>query len=251
MVHSGRPILLALAVLALLTACGRYATPRYAEGPRPGQIPPSYTVVRGDTLFSIAWQYGEDYRTVAAWNGIHPPYTIYPGQVIRLSAPPVKLARPAEHHRVEHHAAPAARQVASRAQPPRPLPGAVVHGPLHWDWPTSGTIAQSFQGNAEGKKGIDIAGRRGQMVRAAAPGQVVYSGSGLIGYGKLIIIKHNETFLSAYAYNDRLLVGENDVVKEGQKIAEMGGTGAQDAVLHFEIRRNGKPVDPVKYLPKR
>ena len=124
------------------------------------------------------------------------------------------------------------------------------HAP-QWRWPTRGIILSSFQGNDGFNKGIDLGGKLGEPVLAAAAGQVVYAGSGLRGYGKLLIIKHNETFLSAYAHNERLRVKEGDLVKVGQVIADMGSSGTDRVKLHFEIRRDGTPVDPLKYLPRR
>jgi lipoprotein NlpD len=121
---------------------------------------------------------------------------------------------------------------------------------VHWRWPAQGQVVRHFSPK-NGSKGIDIAGRSGQAVNAAAGGRVVYSGSGLRGYGKLIIIKHNNSHLSAYAHNERLLVKEGDTVNGGQRIASMGRAGDRQVKLHFQVRRNGKPVDPLRYLPKR
>jgi lipoprotein NlpD len=132
---------------------------------------------------------------------------------------------------------------------PRPDPVPEGKG-LAWTWPASGTLLRGFDENSA-SKGLDIGGSRGRPVQAAAAGRVVYRGSGLRGYGQLIIIKHNEEFLSAYAHNDRIYIKEGDTVKRGQNIAAMGDTGSDEVMLHFEIRRNGKPVDPLKYLPKR
>ncbi len=122
---------------------------------------------------------------------------------------------------------------------------------MSWSWPTKGPVIESFSLSGRINKGIDLAGRKGEPVFAAADGKVVYSGTGLVGYGNLIIIKHNETFLSAYAHNSRLLLSEGDIAKAGQKIAEIGSTGANRDKLHFEIRRDGKPVNPMTYLPNR
>jgi len=122
---------------------------------------------------------------------------------------------------------------------------------MSWSWPTKGPVIESFSLSGRINKGIDLAGKNGEPVFAAADGKVVYSGTGLVGYGNLIIIKHNETYLSAYAHNSRLLLKEGDKAKAGQKIAEIGSTGANRDKLHFEIRRDGKPVNPMKYLPGR
>ena len=122
---------------------------------------------------------------------------------------------------------------------------------MHWQWPASGPILRRFDGEASGKKGISIGGTHGNQVRAAAAGRVVYAGSGLVGYGRLIILKHNDTYLSAYGHNRDLFVQEGAEVRAGQVIADMGSSGTNRIQLHFEIRRNGKPVDPLRYLPRR
>jgi len=119
-----------------------------------------------------------------------------------------------------------------------------------WEWPAKGKLLRGYSANESGKKGITIGGRPGQPVKAAASGKVVYSGSGLVRYGKMIIIKHNETYLSAYAHNNKIFVREGTMVKSGQQIAEMGSTGTNQTILHFEIRKNGKPVNPLQFLPR-
>lgn len=233
-----------------------------------------YHVVRkGDTLYSIAFRYSKDFKAVANWNRISPPYTIYPGQFIRLkpsarqqvaTSPPQKkrgtslqtetvkklpsvqkkeTARPKSAPKPA--AKPAEKQVATKPGKSSSLPT----GPVRWSWPTLGNIVKSNSPTSQ--KGIDISGKSGQTIKAAATGDVVYSGSGLFGYGKLIIIKHNETYLSAYAYNSKLLVKEGDRVRAGQPISYMGQDHSGRTVLHFEIRRNGKPINPITYLPKR
>lgn len=200
-----------------------------------------YHVVRkGDTLYSIAWRYGLDYRNVASWNGIAPPYMIFPGQRVELKG---TLSTPSS--RSLHSSKVAKRKSSTEVTEEIPASGS---GP-GWKWPTRGKMIASFQ--ASGRKGVDIGGDFDQPIYAAAGGRVVYSGGGLRGYGKLIIIKHNKRFLSAYAHNNKLLVEEGDEVSGGQHIASMGRTGADRVMLHFEIRRDGKPVDPVRYLPKK
>ncbi|MEE9552321.1 MAG: peptidoglycan DD-metalloendopeptidase family protein [Gammaproteobacteria bacterium] len=215
-----------------------------------------HIIIKGDTLYSIAWNYGFDYRAVARWNGITAPYVIYPGQFIRLQAPPETKAKPLKPgpivrkktvekpEQVKPDKKPPSRQKIVSKQKPR-LPS----GKIHWSWPAKGKLIKSDTPTA--KKGIDIAGRPGQQVKAAAMGDVVYSGSGLLGYGKLIIIKHNETFLSAYAHNKQLMVKEGERVKPGQHIAQIGQTTNGQTLLHFEIRKDGKPVNPLNYLPKK
>ena len=193
----------------------------------------TYTVRRGDTLYSIAWRNGLDWRSLAQWNGVSAPYSIALGQKLRLTAPP---------------AAGAARTAPARA------PSVPSSGPpsrLAWSWPADGRVVAAFRDGSATGKGIDIAGVLGADVRAASDGKVVYVGSGLVGYGKVIIVKHDDRYLSAYAHNDRFLVGEGDLVKRGQRIAAMGIGSGQRPLLHFEIRLDGRAVDPARLLPKR
>ena len=211
-----------------------------------------YTIRPGDTLYAIAWRYGVDYKKLALWNGISPPYVIYPGQKLRVTPPAViPLAKRPQRSTTSK---PASAKTVRRAAVAKPKHVPTIATPqqhLRWRWPANGKLIRRFSTTGQGSKGIDIAGISGQTVKAASRGKVVYSGSGLIGYGQLIIIKHNETYLSAYAHNRKLLVNEGDRVKVGQAIAEMGATGTDRAKLHFEIRRYGKPVDPLKYLPRK
>jgi lipoprotein NlpD len=224
---------------------------------RVGPPADTYTVVRGDTLYAIAWRYGQDYRELARRNHISHPYTIYPGQTLALrgDAPPPR-ARPAAGAPAAGTpaaGAPAASgAVAANPSPPRtaarqPAP---TTGPVAaWSWPTNGEVVRRFSGTVH--KGVDIDGKAGDAVRATAAGNVVYAGSGIVGYGQLLIVKHNEVYLSAYGHNRRLLVGEGEQVAAGQHIAEMGSTGTNTVKLHFEIRREGKPIDPLRLLPSR
>jgi lipoprotein NlpD len=220
--------------------------------------PGIHVVQRGETLFSIAWQYGLDSQTLAAWNRIGPPYTIYPGQKIGLNPPAGRVqAMPTRPPASPQPGAPARKPpvspptVAAPPKPPGAKPPSVAAGPIRWQWPAAGPVLRPFAGEASGKKGISIGGAPGGEVRAAAGGNVVYAGGGLVGYGQLIILKHNDTFLSAYGHNRNLLVTEGDEVRAGQVIAQMGSSGTNRTQLHFEIRRNGKPVDPLGYLPRR
>lgn len=209
--------------------------------PPNAKVPAQYTVRSGDTLHSIAWRYRLDYRQLARWNNLANPNLIFVGQKLRLSAP---KKRPA----VAKRATPRAPQrplTTTKARPAVTTSSAA----LQWIWPATGSVRPAT--SALGTKGIEILGKRGQPVKAAAAGRVVYSGSGLRGYGRLIIVKHNEEFLSAYAHNERLLVAEGATVKSGESIAEMGDSEAKAVMLHFEIRRDGKAVEPLKLLPRR
>jgi lipoprotein NlpD len=229
---------------------------------------PSYYIVRqGDTLYSIGWRYRLDYRTLASWNGIYSPYIIYAGQKLRLTPPSGKIA---ESQSIS--LTPKLKQGVDNAEGQSkltdqiPLNRAKSISPkktfisenlvkavqdIYWSWPTQGEVIQNFSRTIPDQKGIEIAGQLGQPVVAAADGKVVYSGMGLPRYGKLIIIKHDNNFLSAYAHNRTLVSEEGNLVKGGQKIAEMGHSGTDQVKLHFEIRHNGQPVDPLNYLPKK
>ncbi len=235
--------------------------------------PPIYTVQRGDTLYSIAFRYGLDWRDVAAWNRIGEPFVIRPGQELRLLAPPTVARAEPTPPAPEPRRAPAQEpaptpRAAPRepAQAPAPAPApraetaaappAAGDGPTRtvagvtWRWPTDGRVVRPFDAAAT-RRGIGIGGRVGQPVVAAADGQVVYSGTALIGYGELIIIKHSDTMLSAYAHNRVRLVEEGVSVRAGQQIAEMGVSNRDEELLHFEIRRNGQPENPLNFLPRR
>jgi lipoprotein NlpD len=194
-----------------------------------------HVVRKGETLYSIAFRYGKDPDSLARWNGLGDGSLIYPGQVLRLSP------------------AGASTSTASSRPPasPRPLPKLPDQPAPAWAWPTKGRVSVEFRGNPGPGTGILIDGNAGQPILAAAPGRVVYAGSGLIGYGQLIIIKHNETYLSAYGYTRSLLVKEGQAIKRGQRIATMGEGPERKPRLHFEIRRNGQPVDPRQFLPSR
>jgi len=213
-----------------------------------------YRVRQGDTLYAIAFSYGLDHHTVAAWNGLVSPYVIYPGQKLRLTPPPHRITR---RHTVAKPRTPAPKPTASKrpAQtavvPSKPAHVADAGDPRAWLWPSKGKIVHGYVAGNPARNGLDIAGRQGQPVIATAPGKVVYSGNGLIGYGELIIIKHSERMLSAYAHNRIRLVQEGVQVKAGQKIAEMGRNNQDEPLLHFEIRVRGKPVDPLLYLSRK
>lgn len=239
----------------------RVATQPRAQPPQAKTHASHYVVQRGDTLYSIAWQHGLTYRQLADINGIRPPYTIYRGQ--RLRVQPLAQGRARAPLQSTARATPQPRQpepVAARTPvPPTPVTAArasvatadtVAGYDGKWVWPTRGRLLRGFQPDAAGRKGIDIGGNSNQPVNAAANGKVVYAGSGLVGYGRLIIVKHNENLLSAYGHNNKLLVAEGEYVKAGQTIATMGSSGTDHTGLYFEVRKNGKPVDPLDYLPR-
>jgi len=253
--------------LLLFTSCASHApAPVLDRSKNVVKRPGTHVVVPGDTLFSIAWRYGLKYEVLAKHNGILPPYMIRPSQVIRLdvrgaTAPvasaqsrvrggisnPSSMAK-SEQPALKNTNGRKENKTVSKVNPTNKTP---AWSAPQWRWPANGLLLSSFQGSNALNKGIDLGGKLGEPVLAAAGGQVVYSGSGLRGYGKLLIVKHNETFLSAYAHNDRLLVKEGDFVKVGQRIADMGSSGTDRVKLHFEIRRDGTPVDPLKFLPRR
>ncbi len=270
-------------------------------------VPEHYRVIKGDTLYGIAFRHQLDFRDIAGWNGIRPPYTIYPGQLLKLngrrsvvrtppsvvaprqpatSAPePIADSRPPVNSSSPVVTAP--RPVASTPSPSPPrsaatstAPPASNGGPVHtstpqivvtqdttpekpapsppvrsgaivWAWPTDGRVISRFVANDPTRQGIAIDGKQGQPVRAAADGVVVYSGTGLVGYGELIIVKHDDQWLSAYGHNRIRLAKEGETVRVGQQIAELGRSGISRDMLHFEVRSHGKPVDPLQKLPTR
>jgi lipoprotein NlpD len=238
----------------MLTACGggsQAVAPvgAYKAKSQQQAAPSVYKVRRGDTLFSVSWRFGMDFKDVASINGIGSPYTIYVGQKLRfkpyrqVASKTNKTTKTASTKTKKKVTKTTSRQASSSTVP--------ANQRLSWRWPIKGKVISTYSKSAAGRKGIDIAGKSGQKVAAAASGKVVYSGNGLPRYGNLIIIKHNDAYLSAYAHNKNLLVKEGQQVKVGQKIALLGRTGTQRDQLHFEIRRNGKPVDPMRFLPKR
>jgi lipoprotein NlpD len=320
---------LALAALTLLVGCATQprapvedrdlgvGTTGTLERTAGGDV---YTVVRGDTLYAISFRVGLDYRELAEFNGIGDPYTIYPGQrlkipggasepasvasaPVRTTTPPAPAqTAPVVERSFEPQPLPDEPGTASTQplDPAAPKPGQLITEPVApataagarvglsvppsgatptttpsapklpatasttptappaaavatggWRWPTEGRVIGTFAAGDPGRKGVDISGQIGQTVVAANDGEVVYSGEGLIGYGQLIIIKHSNALLSAYGHNRKRLVKEGDRVKGGQPIAEMGATNGAQPALHFEIRQGGKPVDPLRYLPRR
>lgn len=238
-------------------------TPRIASG--------QHVVSRGESISSIAMRYGWDWRELAARNGIAAPYVIHPGQRIQLGparqgdtvqtvrqpAPAATVAPAAASARLPTVATAPLKPAEGKTQAkpattaPDARPAMSSRSPSGWAWPAEGPLVGRFSSNGSLNKGIDIGGQLGQPVVAASDGSVVYAGGGLRGYGELIIIKHSDIYVSAYGHNRRLLVREGQQVKAGQTIAEMGSTGTDRVKLHFEIRRQGKPVDPLQYLPSR
>lgn len=213
----------------------------------------SHVVRRGDTLYSIAWRYGRDFRELARANGIDSPYTIYPGQEIRLDRTASQKASSAKPEPAVASTPPASKSSAKKApqkKPARPASPSSAGDPA-WRWPADGPLLTGFSKGVAGRQGITLGGRAGDPVRAAASGTVVYRGSGLTGYGNLLIVKHNERWLSAYAHNREMLVREGQQVQAGDRIATLGDTGTSRTQLHFEVRRDGAPVDPVGVLPQR
>ncbi|MBP6382370.1 MAG: peptidoglycan DD-metalloendopeptidase family protein [Pseudomonadales bacterium] len=280
-------VVVATCLLAGLAGCA--SRPYYSDLPEPSARAPvtrasaapsgvnSYVVKAGDTLHSIAFAAGTDWQTLATLNRIAAPYTIYPGQLLKLSASsvPVTLGMDPDVPAAAPSRAPAppepgargsaAAQSPSVAPVPQPVPSQLPAGatpaprplppppsiPGGWQWPSAGKLVLGYANSAQPHKGIDIAGNTGDPVVAAKGGTVVYAGNGVRGYGNLLIVKHDALFLSAYAHNSKLLVREGDVVKGGQQIAEMGDSGTDRTKLHFEVRKQGNPVDPLQVLPRR
>ena len=232
--------------------------------------PGYYTVKASDTLIRVALENGQNWKDLVKWNNLDNPNVIEVGQVLRVVPPGVDpnagTTRPVTTSRIETRpldakpagiGASAPPATASASAPPPSVSTAVTPAPatpgsdddVHWGWPAAGAVIAPFD---DGKvKGLVFGGKAGDPVLAAADGRVVYAGSGLRGYGNLIILKHNNTYLTAYAHNQTLLVKEDQAVRRGQKIAEMGSTDADSVKLHFEIRKQGKPIDPAKLLPPR
>lgn len=283
-------LLLGVSVCAMLAGClsrpravvvERSTEPAVSRSVRhdPRTTRREYLVVRGDTLYGIAFRHGVDFRDLARWNGIVPPHTIYPGQRLRLDGPGAMAQRTPRAPRTPPPtvpdrsitqmpvpagsmparplappaptATPATASTPTVARPPTATAALLPKGPVSWRWPASGQLISRYVAGDPTRQGINIAGNTGQPVYAAAPGEVVYSGAGLIGYGELVIIKHSDEFLSAYGHNRKRLVAEGQRVTAGQQIAEMGRSGAARDMLHFEIRRSGKPIDPLPLLPRR
>lgn len=273
-----------LLLLAVLAGC---ASPKYqapvedrsasrtgthapAEAPKPvapvEAKPGTYIVKPGDTLMRIALETGQAWRDLVKWNNIDNPNVIEVGQVLRVvppgAEPGVASAKPLAPAKVETKpldsgkpasaastAASAGSAAASASPAPAPAPAKDADDDIPWGWPAGGPVIGGFDESRS--KGLSIGGKAGDPVYAAADGRVVYAGNTLRGYGNLIIVKHNANYLSAYAHNQTLLVKEDQTVRKGQKIAEMGASDSDKVQLHFEIRKQGKPLDPAKLLPPR
>lgn len=267
-----RRCILLILLTCLVCACGHHLYHR---------------VERGETLYSVSWLYGYDYKTVANWNGIAAPYHINEGQILHLAPQKreverklltksyeVQSSQPSKQINSSTNSLPRTRSTSANSVQPPPVhqrsqntksgdnysqpklakvvPNDVIQNKkLLWRWPAHGRVVSDFKTSKGKYKGLEIKGNLGQTVRAAAQGKVVYSGNSLKGYGNLVIIKHTDEYLSAYAHNRDLFVSEGEYVVGGQKIAEMGNTDKEDVSLYFEIRKDGKPVNPYWYLPKK
>ncbi|MEE9342776.1 MAG: peptidoglycan DD-metalloendopeptidase family protein [Gammaproteobacteria bacterium] len=262
-----RHMIAALAV-ALLVSCGGQPV-KAPVGDRSKAIKPAsgyHRVKPGESLYSIAWQYSLTVDDLSQWNQILHPFVIYAEQRLRLTQPPagrqktsvassvsvpkqvIKKNKPAKAGKKDKLVAPEEASLPAKEKSERMIISAT--GKPAWEWPVKGEFKTASESSSV-KKGIRLYGKLGEPVRAAAAGKVVYAGSALTGYGKLIIIKHNAEYLSAYAHNRKLLAKEGEAIKGGQKVALMGHSGVNRTQLYFEIRKNGSPVDPLKYLPKR
>lgn len=256
-----RAALLPALAAVLITGCAAY-------GP---EHPSEYVVVRGDTLYAIAWRFGVERGDLIRWNGITNPDRILVGQRLLLVAPdtaPAVASTPAPARNVGPVVTAESAAAGSSPRAARPLrrqtSGIAAARPVArtssddaddslarapWRWPVRGELIRRFDADGPGRKGIEIGAGLGQTVTAAQGGEVVYSGSGLPGYGRLIIIKHSESMLSAYGFLGKILLNEGDRVRAGQPVGEVGTSSENRPALHFEIRQNGRPVDPLRYLP--
>jgi lipoprotein NlpD len=247
-----------------------YSTAQRLTGNSVQRSPTSYQVRSGDTMFAIAWRFGWDYKKLAKINGISSPYTIYVGQVVyfndtndnkvindsnvkgSVKKPVVTINKPIKKPVFTTNKSTKKPASTTAITTTKPSYNKVYNGPasVQWNWPVKGKVLKGFSNKGSAFQGIDLSSTIGKSVKAASSGIIVYAGSGIQGYGNLVVIKHNDTFLSAYAYNSRILVIEGATVSAGQAIAEVGKGPQLDPRLHFEIRKDGKPVNPLWYLPK-
>ncbi|MFT5082423.1 MAG: lipoprotein NlpD [Lentisphaeria bacterium] len=248
-----------LITLFLVASCAQSpnSAPVVDKSQPPSKQLTQHVVAKGETLYSIAWRYNLNYQKFASANGLGDSYTIYPGQKLVLkeaaltqsTSSVVVSPKVKESPKIRESAR--SRSIKETQKAEKKLVTVIKGKPTDWVWPTKGKLTNTFSTNNGLHKGVDIQGKLEEPVIAASSGIVVYSGDGLRGYGKLVIVKHSEKFLSAYAHNKRLLVKEGAEVARGQKIALMGSSGTDRVKLHFEIRLDGKPVDPLIYLPKK
>jgi lipoprotein NlpD len=285
-IHIKIIILLVMFSVLVLSGCHRHHRPAPATKSQTSIVKRqldadgNYYVRKGDTLYAIAFSYGLDPMEVAKQNGISSPYTIYPDQKLKLKLSTAGAAKSETSSGVKISGAKTPGQVTTKtitkpaattraapesvkASPPSEVASTTVKptpqkppvssnvDPKSWKWPTDGRVIRGFVAGDPARNGLDIAGKEGQAISASSAGQVVYSGNGLIGYGELIIVKHSEKMLSAYAHNRVRLVKEGDQVWAGQKIAEMGRNSSNEQIQHFEIRALGKPTNPLDYLPRK
>lgn len=239
---------LAILIVLSLTACSAHGPAPVSDRYQSSEVSPdAHRVSRGDTLFSIAFRYGTTVERLAAINGIKPPYTIYIDQRLKLvgSGPVKAVEKP-----ISYSPKVVSKPIAKRPRPVTAATKPIQHIDSVWYWPlkSKGSLTARFKEGSTSNKGIDIAAARGTPVLASRAGTVVYAGSSLPGYGNLLIIKHDSEYLSAYAHNERLLVKEGDAVSAKQHIANLGSTSSPSPKLHFEIRRDGKPIDPLVLL---
>ncbi|WP_018936171.1 peptidoglycan DD-metalloendopeptidase family protein [Thioalkalivibrio sp. ALJ24] len=238
-------ILLLLAALLAATLAGCAMRP-----PGEPRVPETHTVSSGETLYSIAREYGLEWRELAERNAIGAPYVIRPGQNLRLTGP-ARSSPPAGGGTAQRPESETPSSGEASPEPSDPAPEPPPESAGDWVWPADGEVVSEFSDSGSARRGLGIGGERGDPVRAARGGEVVYAGSGLVGYGRMIIVRHDERFLSAYGHNDELLVEEGDTVEGGDDIARLGASGTDRPMLHFEIRLDGSPVDPQTYLPDR
>ena len=238
----------------LLVGCGSYIPPIPVINKSPDRIiPEAYQVRQGDSIYNISWAFGVDYLDIAEWSELKPPYSISPGQVVYLKKPTVKTTGLGTSS--NQALKPVVAKKLPENQPAKvattaPATSTQVQfsaSPGKWNWPAEGKLVGKFSPDS-GSNGIQIAGLGGSPIKATAAGQVVYVGEGLRGYGKLIILKHSEKYLSAYAHNEKIMVEESQMIESGQQIATMGSSGTESTMLHFEIRKDGKPRDPLTFL---
>ena len=257
---------IALILLALLAGCTSLSRAPVDDGKTASPYPPlpkdctqTWTVKKGDTLIGIALDAGADYRDIAAMNQLSNPNIIQLDRTlcVRRGVQKTVKKRASANGSAAAKAAPPVNAVNKPAavKPADDMPStsaataAAMADGVTFAWPAKGKVMSGF--NDSSNKGINIAGKMGEPVDAAAAGKVVYAGSGLRGYGNLVIVKHENNYLTAYAHNSKILVKEGETVKRGQPIAEMGDSDADSVMLHFEVRRQGKPVDPLKFLSQR